>query len=79
MNFEEMRIPIASTLCYTQGTATVTVVSPRSVTLGDEEMSLTAATQQIAHAEYDLPPALYWTYEGKLLREIYNETYREIE
>jgi hypothetical protein len=47
--------------------------------LGDEEMSLTAATQQIAQVEYNLPPALYWTYEGKLLREIYNETYREIE
>lgn len=79
LNFQEMRIPVGSTLQYTQGEATVTVVGPKKVKLGDDEMSLTAATRQISQTEYDQPPALYWTYNGRLLREIYDETYSEIE
>jgi hypothetical protein len=79
MNFQEMGIPIGSILHFTQREFTVEVTGPKKVKLGDEEMSITSATRQIAETEYDLPPALYWTYEGKLLREIYENTYDSIE
>lgn len=79
MNFEEMGIPVGSELHYTQGGYVVTVVSPKKVKLGDEEMSLTAATRQVTGVNYDRPPALYWTLNGRLLRDIYNETYSDLE
>lgn len=80
INFEEMGIPEGSTLNFTQGDARVTVVGPKKVRLGDgEPTSLTAATRQVADTDYDLPPALYWTFNGRLLREIYEETYDPIE
>lgn len=79
LNFQEMNIPIGSLLHFTQGDAIVTVVGPRRVRLGEEEMSLTAATRQIFGEEYDRPPALYWTFEGRLLREIYDEIYQPLE
>ena len=75
MNFQEMGIPVGATLYFTQGDATVTVVGPKTVKFGEEELSLTAVTKQVKETDYNLPPALYWTYEGKLLRDIYNETY----
>ena len=75
MNFQEMGIPIGATLYLTQGDATVTVVGPKTVKFGEEELSLTTVTKQLKETGYNLPPALYWTYDGKLLRDIYNETY----
>ena len=65
MNFEEMGIPVGSTLHYTQGDQTVTVVGPKKVRLGEEELSLTAATRMISQVDYDQPPALYWTFKGQ--------------
>jgi hypothetical protein len=82
MNFQEMGIPIGATLYFTQGDSTVIVVGPRKVKFGEEEMSLTAVTRQLKQledADFNLPPAMYWTHEGKLLRDIYNETYQNIE
>jgi len=75
MNFHEMGIPDGSELYYTTGDAKVVVVGPKKVRMGDEELSLTGATRQVSGVDYDQPPALYWTYNGKLLREIYEETY----
>lgn len=75
MNFQEMDIPVGATLYFTQCDATVTVVGPKTVKFGEEELSLTAVTKQLKETDYNLPPALYWTYDGKLLRDIYNETY----
>lgn len=79
MNFQEMGIPVGATLYFTQGDSTVTVLGPKRVQFGEEEMSLTAVTKQLQETDYNLPPALYWTYDGKLLRDIYNETYQNIE
>jgi hypothetical protein len=38
-------------------------------------MSLTAATQQVLGTEYAVAPGPHWTYDGRLLRDIYDETY----
>jgi hypothetical protein len=75
MNYQEMGIPIGSTLHFTEGEDTALVLGPKMIKLGEEEMTLTAATRKLSNTEYDRPPAMYWTYNGKLLREIYEETY----
>jgi hypothetical protein len=45
------------------------------VRLGEDEMSLTAATKQVMQIDYHLAPGPYWTYNGKVLRDIYEATY----
>lgn len=75
LNFEEMGIAVGSTLQSVHGTETVTVVSGRRVQLNGDEMSLTAATREVMKLDYSVAPGPHWTFNGKLLREIYNETY----
>lgn len=74
-SFSEMGIPIGSELaCITNG-ETVTVLSDRSIAFRGEETSLTNATRIILDNSYHVAPGPYWTYNGKSLRDIYNETY----
>lgn len=75
LNFREMGIPIGSVLRFTEGDATVTVCGERKVRLGDDELSLTAATRQLLGLEYSVASGSYWTFEGRLLTQIYDETY----
>jgi hypothetical protein len=79
MNFEEMGIPIGSVLESIKANISVVVVGPKKVRLGDDDMSLTAATRQALALEYNVQPAPLWTYQGKLLSEIYEETYGDVE
>ncbi len=74
-NFDEMGIPIGSTLVSTKAGRTVVVSGPKKVRLGDDEMSLSAATKQILEIGYNVAPNPYWTYNGKLLSDIYEDTY----
>ena len=75
LNFKEMGIAIGSVLHFTEGDDVVTVVGEKKVALLGEEMSLTAATRRLLKLEYSVAPGPYWTYEGKSLRAIYDETY----
>ena len=75
LNFEEMGIPVGARLIHVEGQSFVTVASARKVSFNNEEMSLTAATRLVLNIEHDVAPGPHWTYEGKLLRDIYNETY----
>lgn len=77
LNFEEMGIPIGSRLQSIHGDAMVVVVGPRKVRLEDDELSLTAATRQVMGLDYNVQPGPHWRFDGKLLRDIYNETYEE--
>lgn len=74
-NFSEMGIPPGSQLQSTHDDTAVTVVDNRRVLLGGDEMSLTAATKRVMGIEYHLAPGPYWTFEGRVLRDIYEETY----
>ena len=74
-SFGEMNIPIGSELINITNGENVTVISDRSVQFRGEETSLTNATRIILDNSYHVAPAPYWTYNGKLLRTIYNETY----
>lgn len=75
LNFVEMGIPIGSVLQFTQSESSVTVASERKVILNGDEVSLTRATRLLLEYEYNVQPSPYWTFEGRLLRDIYNETY----
>ena len=79
LNFEEMGISIDSELRSVHSEVFVTVVSPKKVKLGEEEMSLSAATRQVLGIEYSVAPGPHWTYNGMRLKDIYNETYGEAE
>jgi hypothetical protein len=78
-NFEEMGIPVGSILQFTRDATTVTVVSPKKVKIGDEEMSLTAVTRQILGIEHNVQPGRFWTFQGRPLSDIYEETYGDDE
>lgn len=75
MNFAEMGIPEGSVLHSVEDDSTAIVVSPKKVLFQDEEMSLTAATRIVLGIEHSVQPSPYWTYNGRSLRDIYNETY----
>lgn len=75
LNFQEMGIPVGATLDFTQAPESVSVVSDRKVAFAEEEMSLTQATRMMLSLDYNVAPGPYWTFEGKVLRDIYNETY----
>ena len=74
-SFGEMQIPVGSELVNVTNGETVTVINDRAVNFRGEETSLTNATRIILDNSYHVAPAPYWTFNGKLLRAIYNETY----
>lgn len=79
LNFEEMNIPIGSTLIYVKNSdITSTVTGIKKVTFEDVEFSLTALTRKLLDLPYNVAPCRYWTYEGKNLQNIYDETYTNI-
>jgi hypothetical protein len=78
LNFGEMGIAVGSVLHMVDSDATVTVCADRRVMLDGEETSLTAATTKLLGLEYQIQPTPHWTYEGKVLTEIYNETYNAV-
>lgn len=79
MNFREMGIPVGSVLMYRDGQGQVAVADDRHVNHKGDVCSLTAATRDIMGLEYSVQPAPYWTYNGKTLKEIYEETYSDEE
>lgn len=75
MNFAEMNIPIGSELVCKANGETAIVQTERTVLFRGQETSLTSATKTILENEYAVQPGPYWTYNGRSLRDIYNETY----
>lgn len=75
MNFLEMGIPIGSVLRSVESDAEAQVSTPRMVIYKGEEMSLTAATRSLLGLDYSVQPSPYWVFNGKSLRDIYEETY----
>lgn len=75
LNFEEMGIPVGATLTFKNGDATVIVSSPKKVKYIDQESSISAITRELLGIKYNVAPGPYWLYNGKSLREIYDETY----
>jgi hypothetical protein len=40
-------------------------------------MTLTAATREIMGIDYSVQPSPHWTFEGKLLKDIYEDVYSD--
>lgn len=74
-NFAEMGIPVGSELVSTHNGEMVIVKTDRTVDYKGEEISLTNATRIVLNNDYNVAPGPYWSFNGKRLRDIYNETY----
>lgn len=79
LNFEEMGIPVGSVLQSTRDESSVIVIAPKRVKLGEDELSLTAATRQVLGTDYSVAPGPFWTFEGKRISDIYEETYGDVD
>jgi hypothetical protein len=53
------------------------VVGDKKVRLGEEELSFTPATQKALGFDRAVRPAPLWRFNGRLLSEMYEETYTE--
>ena len=75
VNFTKCGIPAGAVLVSTDDPSqSVTVVSERKVEYKNEITSLSAVAQQIKGTKYPAQGPLYFTYNGKLVADIYNET-----
>ena len=75
LNFEEMQIPLGAVLHCVGRNETAEVTSERQVRFQGRQVSLTAATQEVFGFPSARSPTHYWTYDGRLLQDIYDETY----
>ena len=77
LNYIEMGIPLGSKLEFSRDGETyiVEVSDAKKVSYSGVEKSLTAITKELLGIEHALQPTSYWTYNGKNLMDIYNETY----
>lgn len=74
-SFSEMNIPVGSILVSVANGETVIVKGDRIVEFRGEDTSLTNATRIILDNGYHVAPNPYWTFNGRKLKEIYDETY----
>ncbi len=77
LNFHEMGIPDGSILYSVDDDSTATVTGPKKVMFRDQEMSLTAATRLVLGLDYSVQPGSHWTYNGRRITDLYNETYTQ--
>lgn len=75
LRYEEMGIPVGAVLEHVGSGEQVTVLEENQVPCRDRAMSLTAATRTVMGMGYSPRPGPDWSYEGRRLRDIYEETY----
>lgn len=76
LNFKEMGIPIGSELRFVnKPDEVVKIIDSKRVEYQDASYSLTKITTTLLGVERSVGPTGYWTYEGRPLGEIYEETY----
>lgn len=76
LDFQEMGIPIGSELLFVQAPEiSVEVISNKKVLYKESETSLTAVTRELLDITYSVAPGPHWLYQGRVLRNIYDETY----
>lgn len=78
LNFLHLNIPVGAELVFTKSAdICVHVFNSRKVIYGNRIMSLTSITRELLHYTGAFHGALYWSYAGKKLVDIYNEIYPE--
>ena len=75
LNFEEMGILVGEKLKYIHSDETVEIVDSKRVKRNEEIHSLSSITKELLEIDGNVRPTGYWTYKGKPLSEIYEETY----
>lgn len=76
MNYREMGINTGGKLTFVKDSSVQVAISgDKKVSYNGEELSLTAVTKKLLGITHALQPTAYWEYEGKNLRDIYDETY----
>ena len=76
LNFKDMGIPVDSILVSTDDeNETAVVAGERTVRFRGEEMYLSRATKLVLGVNFVPFVRSHWTYEGRNLDEIYEETY----
>lgn len=76
LRYNEMNIPTGSELQFRDNSSIkVTVLTDRKVLHNGMKISLTAVTRELLGLDYSVQPTPYWTYNGRSLQDIYNETY----
>ncbi len=75
MDFHELSIPNGSILISKDGQSEATVVGEKKVIFNGAICSLTAATRKVLGLpdDYALQPSPHWTFNGKTLKEIYED------
>ena len=79
MSFSEMNILPGSELLFKDGSASAEVKDAKKVVYNNEIMTLTAATRKVLGIDYSVQPSPHWTFNGKLLKDIYEEIYSDEE
>lgn len=81
MDFHELGIPDGSILVSADGALHVKVVGEKKVELNGEVCSLTAATRKLLGLpdDYPLQPSPHWTFNGKTVKEIYEDVHSAFE
>jgi hypothetical protein len=77
MNFHELGISSGSVLVYKDGSRQAEVSTEKKVTFEGQECSLSAATSVVLGLpkDYAIQPSPHWTFNGKSLHEIYDDTH----
>lgn len=81
MNFHELGIPNGSVLVSKDGAVQVTVIEEKKVIMDGQPCTLTAATRKLLGlpVDYALQPSPHWTFNGKTVKEIYDQFHSQIE
>ncbi|PZD75303.1 hypothetical protein C1752_00015 [Acaryochloris thomasi RCC1774] len=80
LNFEEMGIPIGSQLDSVPTDDVAIVVETKKIRFRNSALtSLSAATKEMLGLDYSVKPTPHWSFSGKNLQEIYNETYAALD
>ena len=76
LNYQELGIPVGSTLTYQDDTTTCTVTDGRHVEFNGESYSLSSLTAELmGMAGKPIRGTSYWSFNGRALADIYEETY----
>lgn len=77
LRFEDMGIQVGAKIVFVKDQAIeATIMDNNKVKYqNDEDESLSSLTQRLLKLSYAVQPSPYWTYEGKNLSEMYEETY----
>ena len=76
LNYFEMGMKKNDILTYAKDPSVeITVFDEKKVMYQGEVYSLTGVTKKILNINHAIQPTGYWVYEGRNLRDIYDETY----